>query len=153
MKKGDKIQDFTLKNTDASDVTFSEIQKGEKTLILFFPLAFSSVCTKELCGVRDDLKLYKSLNAKIIGISVDSFYTLREFKKANNLSFPLLSDFNKNVSKQFGALYEDFFGMKGVSKRAAFVIDKDMTVEYAEVLEDPKDVPDFKSIQEVLEEE
>lgn len=151
MKKGDKVQDFTLQNTKGNQVSFSDIHKGENTLLLFFPLAFSSVCTKEMCSIRDNMKLYKSLNANVIGISVDSFYTLREFKKANNLSFPLLSDFNKEVSSQFDVLYEDYFGLKGVSKRAAFVIGENMIVKYAEVLEDSGLMPDLKAIQKALE--
>lgn len=151
MKEGDKVRDFSLMSTQKKEVSLSEILTDEKALILFFPLAFSSVCTEEMCTVRDNLKLYNSLNTNILGISIDSFYTLREFKKANNLSFPLLSDFNKEVSKQFGVLENDYYGMKGVSKRAVFVINKYMTVEYAEVLEDDGSLPDFKAIQKALE--
>lgn len=151
MKKGDKVQDFILPNTSKEKISLTEIMDEGKALILFFPLAFSSVCTKELCMVRDNMKFYNYLNANIIGISVDSLYSLREFKKANNLPFPLLSDFNKEVSRQFDVLEEDHFGMKGVSKRAAFVINRNMIVEYAEVLENDSFLPDFKAIQKVLE--
>lgn len=151
MKKGDKVQDFTLQDTTKEKISLTNIMDEGKTLILFFPLAFSSVCTKELCMIRDNMKFYKYLNANIIGISVDSLYSLREFKKANNLPFPLLSDFNKEVSRQFDVLEEDHFGMKGVSKRAAFIINQEMMVEYAEVLEDDSLLPDFKAIQKTLE--
>lgn len=155
MRKGDKVEDFILKNTNKESVAFSDfMEKAEgKALILFFPLAFSSVCTSELCSIRDNMKLYKSLNANILGISVDSFYALREFKRSNNLPFPLWSDFNREVSKQFGILYDDFNGMKGVARRSAFVINQDFIVEYAEVLEDAGKQSDFKAIQEVLESE
>lgn len=152
MKKGDKVQDFSLQNTQKEFVSLSDLLNDDrKVVILFFPLAFSSVCTKELCTVRDNMKLYNSLNANIIGISVDSLYSLREFKKANNLSFPLLSDFNKAVSRQFGVLDEDYFGMKGVSMRSAFVVNHDGMIEYAEVLEDDSNLPDFKAIQKALD--
>lgn len=155
MRKGDKVEDFTLRNTKKETVAFTDFmeQAEGKALILFFPLAFSSVCTSELCNIRDNMKLYNSLKANILGISVDSFYTLREFKRSNNLPFPLWSDFNREVSKQFGILYDDFNGMKGVAKRSAFVINQDFIVEYAEVLEDAGKQPDFKAIQKVLESE
>lgn len=151
MKEGDIVQDFSLQNTQKEFISLTHALGDGKVLILFFPLAFSSVCTKELCTVRDNMKLYNSLNANIIGISVDSLYSLREFKRANNLSFPLLSDFNKEVSRQFGVIDEDYFGMKGVSMRSAFVVNQNMIVEYAEVLEDDSNLPDFKAIQKVLE--
>lgn len=151
MKEGDKVQDFSLQNTQKEFISLSNVCKNGNVLILFFPLAFSSVCTKELCTVRDNMKFYNSLNANILGISVDSPYSLREFKKANNLSFPLLSDFNKKVSRQFGVLDENYFGMKGVSMRSAFIVNRSMVVEYAEVLEDDSQLPDFKAIQNVLE--
>jgi peroxiredoxin len=102
--------------------------------------------------MRDNMKLYNSLDAKIIGISVDSFFTLKEFKKTENLNFTLLSDFNKEVSENYGVLYEDYFGMKGVSKRAAFVINKDGEVAYAEVLDDSGNQPDYDAIQKTLSE-
>ena len=151
MKKGDKVQDFTLQDTNKDFVSFSEIKGDGKCLVLFFPLAFSSVCTKEVCSVRDNLKIYNSLNAKVLAISVDSLYSLREFKRRNNLPYPLLSDFNKEVSRQFGVLDDDYFGMKGVSKRSAFIINQDMVVEYAEILNDDSQLPDFKAILKVLE--
>lgn len=152
MNIGDKVKDFTLQDTTGNKLTLSDQIEDGKVLILFFPLAFSSVCTDEMCHFRDNMKLYKSMDANILGISVDSFFTLREFKKANNYPFPFLSDFNKEISTEFGVLYEDYYGMKGVSKRSAFVINKDMIVEYAEILEDSGTLPDFKAIQKALEE-
>lgn len=150
MKKGDNVKNFELQNSEGENVSLNELLKDGKTLLLFFPLAFSSVCTDELCSVRDNMKMYDSLNVNVAGISVDSFFTLKAFKKSNNLNFTLLSDFNKEVSAQFNVLYEEFFGMKGVSKRSAFVINEDKTVEYAEVLEDAGNLPDFKEIQKAI---
>ncbi|MEX2411176.1 MAG: redoxin domain-containing protein [Candidatus Paceibacterota bacterium] len=150
MKVGDKAPNFTLKNSKKEEISLKSLVENGKVLILFFPLAFSSVCTEEMCSTRDNMKLYNSLNVNVVGISVDSFYTLREFKKSNNLNFTLLSDFNKEVSTQFEVLNHDFFGMKGVAKRSAFVINQDLMVEYAEILEDAGKQPDYKKIQEVL---
>lgn len=151
MNVGDTVEDFALQNTKGNELKLSDQFEDGKVLILFFPLAFSSVCTDEMCHYRDNMKLYNSLNANILGISVDSFFTLREFKRTNNLPFTLLSDFNKEVSRQFDVLYEDYFGMKGVSKRSAFVINQNRVVEYAEVLEDSGYLPDFKAIQKAIE--
>lgn len=152
IKTGDKAPLFTLQNTSGDKVSLKDfLEEGESdTLILFFPLAFSGVCTDELCTIRDNMKLYKSLNANVLGISADSFFTLKVFKKVNNLNFPLLSDFNKEVSESYGVLYADYFGMKGVPKRSAFIIGSNGIVKYAEVLEDSGKQPDFKAIQKML---
>lgn len=149
--RGDTAPNFELQNTEGEPVEIYNYLNGSKGLLLFFPLAFSSKCTEELCTVRDNMKLYNSLDAKVIGISVDSFFTLKEFKKAQNLNFTLLSDFNREVSEKYDALYDDFYGMVGVAKRAAFVIGEDKQVEYAEVLDDASQVPDFHSIKEALQ--
>jgi len=150
INKGDKAPDFTLKNTESEDVTLSSFQGESNVVILFFPLAFSSVCTEELCAVRDDIKKFESLKTQVLSISIDSFFTLKEFKKAQNLNFPLLSDFNKTTATAYGALYDEFFGMKGVAKRSAFVVDKKGVVQYAEVLEKASDIPDFEAIKTTL---
>ena len=147
-----KAPEFTLQNTDGKEVSLSDFRGDHNVVILFFPLAFSSTCTEELCTTRDNMKLYESMDARVIGISVDSFFALKEFKKAQNLNFTLLSDFNKEVSSDYGVLYDDFFGMKGVSKRASFVIDREGMVRFREVLEDAGKLPDFKAIQRVLDE-
>lgn len=141
---------FTLFDTDKKEVSLSGY-KGQNVLLLFFPLAFTSVCTAELCSVRDSLKMYEGFSAQPIGISVDSLFTLAKFKEEQRLNFPLLSDFNKQASRAYGALYENWgFGMQGVSKRAAFVIDGEGIVQYAEVLENAGDQPDFKAIKKSL---
>jgi peroxiredoxin len=147
----EKAPDFTLKSTEGEEVTLSDINKSDYIVLLFFPLAFSPGCTNEMCKMRDNMKLYQSLDAKIIGISVDSIFSLKAFKKAENLNFTLLSDFNKEVSKKYDVLYDEFYGMKGVSRRAAFVIDENRTVIYEEVLDDASEMPDFSSINNLLE--
>lgn len=148
---GEKAPEFTLFDTDKNAVTLAE-QQGKNVVLLFFPLAFTGVCTAELCSVRDNIASYNNTNAQVYGISVDSLFTLGKFKEEQHLNFPLLSDFNKEASKAFGVLYETFpaFEMHGVSKRAAFVIDKEGTIRYAEVCPTPGDLPDFEKIQEVL---
>ena len=144
---GRQAPGFTLYDSDKNKVTLSEL-RGSNVLLLFFPLAFTSVCTAELCSIRDNLKIYEELDVKPLGISVDSLYTLSKFKAEQHLNFQLLSDFNKEVSAQYGALYETFgFGMKGVSKRAAFLIDRDGIIQYAEVLENASLQPDFEQIK------
>ncbi|MDZ7757360.1 redoxin domain-containing protein [Rhodohalobacter sp.] len=150
ISKGDIVQNFSLQNTNGEQESLRDLTKNGKAVLLFFPLAFSSTCTEELCVTRDNMKLYNSLKANVVGISVDSFFVLKEFKKANNLNFTLLSDFNREVSEQFDIIYDDFYGLKGVPKRAAFVIDENLKVEYAEVLEDASNLPDFRAIQKVL---
>lgn len=147
---GQPAPDFTLYDSERKQVTVSD-QKGKNVLILFFPLAFTSVCTAELCSVRDNLHLYDSLNATPFGISVDSMATLKKFKEDQGLNFTLLSDFNKEVSRAYDAIYEEWgYGMRGVSKRAAFIVDKDGIVQYAEVLENAGEQPNFVAIKEKL---
>lgn len=150
LQPGQKAPDFKLRDTEKNVVTLDE-QQGKNVVLLFFPLAFTSVCTKELCSVRDNYQMYNDLNANVFGISVDTVPTLNKFKSEQNLNFPLLSDFNKEASTAYGALYENFFNdMKGVSKRAAFVIDKEGTLVHAEVLENAGDMPDFQAIETSL---
>lgn len=150
--KGQKAPDFTLFDSDTQKVSLSDY-KGKNVVLLFFPFAFSGVCTQELCGMRDELKEYNHLNAEVIAISVDSPFTLARFKKEENYNFPLLSDFNKETAKSYGALYDEFlFETRGVAKRSAFVIDKDGLIQYAEVLEDAHDLPDFNAIKARLQE-
>lgn len=149
--RGDSAPNFTLQNTEGKQIELYNYLNGSKGLLLFFPLAFSSTCTEELCTVRDNMKLYNSLDAKVLGISVDSFFTLKEFKKAQNLNFTLLSDFNRDVSEKYDVLYDDFYGLIGVAKRAAFVIGEEKKVTYAEILDDASRYPDFRSIKKALQ--
>lgn len=148
---GQAAPDFTLFDSDKNPVTLSGL-KGKNVLLLFFPQAFTSVCTKELCGVRDNISKYQSVKASVFGISVDSVFTLAKFKEEQQFNFPLLSDFNKEVAEAYDSIYKDWIlNMRGVSKRSAFVIDKEGVVQYAEVLESAGDVPDFEKINAVLD--
>lgn len=142
---------FNLKDTDGNEVSLQSLQT-KNVVILFFPLAFTGVCTKELCMIRDTLKDYENLDANVVAISVDSFFTLNEFKKREQYNFPLLSDFNKEAATAYGAIYEDFFGYTGVAKRSAFVVDRKGIVRYAEVLEVAKELPNFEAVRQTLAE-
>jgi len=147
---GKPAPDYTLYSSEKNKVTLSDY-KGNTVLLLFFPLAFTSVCTKELCSVRDNLGWYNNIGTSVMGISVDSLHTLARFKAEQNLNFTLLSDFNKEVSSLYNTLYEEFgYNMKGVSKRSAFIIDKEGILRYIEILENASHVPDFNAIQSTL---
>jgi glutaredoxin-dependent peroxiredoxin len=148
---GDQAPQFTLKNTNKEDVSLSDY-KGRNVVVLFFPLAFTGVCTTELCTIRDNKAFYENLNAEVIAISVDSLFTLDKFREIEGYNFPLLSDWNKDTSAAYGALYEDFvLGMKGVAKRSAFVVDSEGKIRYTEVLENAGELPNFAAINETLE--
>ena len=148
---GQQAPDFTLFDSDKKEITLSEL-KGKPVLLLFFPLAFTSTCTTELCSVRDNIGWYNNINAKVFGISVDALQTLAKFKEDQQLNFTLLSDFNKDVSRLYESIYEQFgYNMKGVSKRSAFVIDKEGIIQYAEVLENAGEIPDFEKIKASIE--
>lgn len=150
LRQGDQAPDFTLVNTQKQEVSLHNYQ-GKNVVLVFFPLAFTSVCTTELCTMRDSIADYTNVNAEVLAVSVDSPFTLGKFKEEQQLPFTLLSDFNKEVSAAYGALYENFaFGMKGVSKRSAFVIDTDGKIQYAEVLENAGELPNFEAIQQTL---
>jgi glutaredoxin-dependent peroxiredoxin len=143
--------DLRLYNTEKQEVDLKQL-RGKNIVLLFFPLAFTSVCTAELCNVRDNLSMYNDLNATVFGISVDSVHSLKKFKEEQKLNFELLSDFNKDASRSYNSLYDQFsLGMKGVSKRSAFVIDRNGVLKYAEVLENASLQPDFGKIKETLE--
>jgi peroxiredoxin len=152
LQVGQQAPAFTLYDSEKKKVSLEDFS-GKNVLLLFFPQAFTGTCTKELCSTRDNIVLYDSVNAQVLGISVDSLFTLARYKDDQQLNFPLLSDFNKETSMAYGALYDTFvFDMKGVSKRSAFVIDKKGIVRYAEVLETASDLPDFAKIQKTLSE-
>ena len=148
--KGYKAPFFKLFNSTKKEIALDTF-KGKTLVIHFFPLAFTGTCTKQLCTLRDDFSFYTNLNVDVVGISVDSLFVLNKFREEQQLTFDLLSDFNKEASLAYGALYDEFiFGMKGVSKRAAFVIDKNGIIQYSEVLETAGDLPNFEAIKEVL---
>ncbi|MDQ6902984.1 MAG: redoxin domain-containing protein [Bacteroidota bacterium] len=148
---GSLAPEFTLYSSDKNKVSLSDF-KDKDVLLLFFPLAFTSVCTKELCNVRDNISAYNNSDATVLAVSVDSPQTLAKFKEDQKLNFTLLSDFNKTVSQEYGSLYETFsMEMKGVSKRSAFVIGKDGKIKYAEVLENAGEEPKYEAISKCLE--
>ena len=146
---GSKAPDFTLTNQDRQPVKLSE-QKGKPVVLAFFPAAFSSVCTKELCTFRDSMARLNSAHAQVYGISVDTFFTLKAFHDAQGYSFPLLSDFNKQAIRDYGVYNEDMIGLKGIARRAVFVIDKDGVVRHKEVLEDARNEPNYDAVFKTL---
>ena len=148
---GQKAPNFTLFSSDLKEVSLSDYA-GKKVVIHFFPMAFTGVCTTQLCTMRDSFGYYEGLGAEVLGISVDSPFTLAKFKEDNTYQFPLLSDFNKEVSQAYGAYYDEFvFNLKGVSKRAAFVVNENQEIIYAEVLESAGDLPDFNAIRTIVQ--
>ncbi|MFP4069890.1 MAG: redoxin domain-containing protein [Verrucomicrobiota bacterium] len=153
LSTGTKAPDFTLKTKTADglqDVTLSDHFGKRKTVLLFFPLAFTSVCVKEMCSVSSELQAYEDLNAQVYGISVDSPFAQEKMASSENLRFPLLSDFNREVCAAYDVRFDELLGFKGVAKRSAFVIDEDGTIIYSESSDDPKQMPDFEAIQAAL---
>jgi glutaredoxin-dependent peroxiredoxin len=146
---GSKAPDFTLPNQDREPVTLSQ-QKGRPVVLAFFPAAFSSVCQKELCTFRDALSQLNKARAQVYGISVDTFFSLKAFADQQGLTFPLLSDFNKQVIRDYGVFNDDMIGLKGIAKRAVFVLDKDGVVRHREVLDDARNEPDYGKIYSTL---
>jgi len=146
---GSKAPDFTLTNQERQPVQLSE-QRGRPVVLAFFPAAFSSVCTKELCTFRDSLARLNEAHAQVYGISVDTFFALKAFHDQQRYTFPLLSDFNKQAIRDYGVFNEDMIGLKGVAKRAVFVIDKDGIVRHREVLEDARNEPNYDAVFSAL---
>ena len=146
---GSTAPDFTLTNQDRQPVVLSA-QRGKPVVLAFFPAAFSSVCAKELCTFRDSIARLGKAHAQVYGISVDTFFTLKAFHDHEKLSFPLLSDFNKQVIRDYGVFNEDMIGLKGIAKRAVFVIDKNGVVRHREVLEDARNEPDYGKVFSAL---
>ena len=128
----------------------SDYRGKQPVVLLFFPLAWTGVCTQQMCDTRDAMNRFQELNAKVVGISVDSPFALNKFKEDQGLNFDLASDFNRTACDSYGCKYDELLGFKGVAKRSAFVIDKDGKVAYARVNESAKDVPPFDEIQGAL---
>jgi peroxiredoxin len=150
---GTKAPDFTLKSKQASGIVEVKLSNnfGKKnTLVLFFPLAFTSVCTKEMCDVTAGLNGYSGLNADVIGVSVDSPFAQEAWAQKERISITLASDLNKETARAYGTLLPDLLGLGSVSARAAFVVDKQGTIRYSEQTPTPKDLPDFKAIKDAL---
>ena len=150
---GTKAPDFTLKSKNAegvSDISLSSNIGQKNTVILFFPLAFTGVCTTELCDVTAGLGQYSDLNADVIGISVDSPFAQEAWAQRENIGITLASDLNKKTATDYGVLLDDLLGFGATSARAAFVVDKDGVVQYSEQTPTPKDLPNFDAIKETL---
>ena len=150
---GTKAPDFTLKSKNAegvSDISLSSNIGQKNTVILFFPLAFTGVCTTELCDVTAGLGQYSGLNADVIGISVDSPFAQEAWAQKENIGITLASDLNKKTAADYGVLLDDLLGFGATSARAAFVVDKDGVVQYSEQTPTPKDLPNFDAIKETL---
>ena len=151
VRQGDVAPKFKLPAKPREEIDVGALFGREPVVLLFFPLAFSSVCTSEMCAIRDDWAKYDSLGCRVFGISVDSPFVTDRFRQAERIPFPILSDFNKTVSRQYDVLHEDLFGLKGVSKRAAFVIGVDGRINYAWVTEDPGVQVNFDEILKALQ--
>lgn len=150
LKIGDQAPDFILTNAE-QELVFLKKYLGKPVVVLFFPFAFSPVCTKELCTMRDNLAAYNNLNVTVLAISVDSPFVLAKFKELNNLNFELLSDFNKEVMTAYDCMYREFaFGTRGVAKRSAFVVDQSGIIQYVEINDNPEQLPNFEAIQKIL---
>lgn len=151
---GSKAPDFTLKSKQASglvDVKLSGNFGQRSTVLLFFPLAFTGVCTQEMCDITSGLNAYQSLNAEVIAVSVDSPFAQEAWAKKEHIGITLASDLNKETAKAYGVLLPDLLGLGSVSARAAFVIDKNGVVQYSEQTATPKDLPNFSAIKQVLQ--
>jgi peroxiredoxin len=150
---GDQAPDFTLKSKsgDMEDISLSDYRDNKNVVILFFPLAYTGVCTDEMCSVSGGLADYDALDAQVLGISVDSPFAQEAWAKENDITIPLLSDFNKEVSAAYGSQFEDLIGFKGVAKRSAFVVDKSGVVRFASVSDNPAELPDFDAIKSCLQ--
>lgn len=142
---GSKAPDFTLVDQDRNPVTLSA-QIGRPVVLAFFPGAFSATCTTELCTFRDSMARLNAANARVFGISVDTFFALNAFRAAQGFAFPLLSDFNKEVIRAYGCYNPDMIGLHGIAKRSVFVIDAQGVVRHAEVLEDARNEPNYDAV-------
>ncbi len=154
LEKGQKAPDFTLKSKTADgldDVTLSNNFGSRRTVLLFFPFAFTGVCTEEMCTMSGAQADYKALDAAVYGISVDSPFTQEGWAQANSITLPLLSDFNKETAAAYDVLYEDLLGFKGVAKRSAFVISKDGDITYSWSSDDPHNLPPFEELKSALQ--
>ncbi len=145
---GSKAPEFTLPDTDRKERSLNEFL-GKKTILVFYPGAFTGVCTKEMCTIRDSLTSLKDADAQVVGISVDAPAANKAFATHNHLDFPLLSDYTRNVSKKYGGLYEDFGGLKGytAAKRSVFILDKDGKVQYAWISDNPGVEPNYDEVK------
>lgn len=148
---GQKAPDFTLADTEKKPRTLSEFI-GKKTVLAFYPGAFTGPCTKEMCALRDSIPRFNEMNAHIVGISVDAPFANKEFAVKNNVQFPLLSDYTRTVCRQYAGIHEDFAGLNGytASKRAVFILDKSGFVRYSWISENPAVEPPYDEVSKAL---
>lgn len=154
LQAGAKAPDFSLKSftpsDDAVDISLSSY-RGKNVVLLFFPMAFTGVCTTEMCTMSENFNQYKGMNAEILGISTDGTFVQKAFAKQNNISIPLLSDYNKEAIKLYDVTLPEFaHGLKQTSQRAVFVIDKDGVIKYVEVTKSPGDQVNFDGIRNAV---
>lgn len=147
---GAKAPDFTLHNQDRESVTLSDVLKKGPVVLAFLPGAFSSTCTTEMRTFRDSMADLNVQNAQVLGVTVDTFFVLKAWADANTFTFPLLSDFNKEVTPSYGVLNPDMIGLKNIAKRAVFVIDQGGVVRHREVVEDARNEPDYGQVKQAL---
>ena len=147
---GSIAPDFTLPDQDRRPVTLREELKAGPVVLAFFPAAFSDTCTSEMCTLRDTFHPAAGLSGRVIGVSVDTFFALKAFADAQRLRFPLLCDFNKVVIREYGVFNDDMIGLKGLAKRAVFVIDRDGRIRHREVLDDGRLEPNYEKVRDAL---
>lgn len=149
---GNQAPQFILYNTEKKQISLNDY-KGKTLIILFFPFAFTGVCTEELCNINNEFSYYTKMGAEILGISVDSPFTLAKFREELDLTFELLSDFNKEVCQMYSSYYDEFvFNLKGVAKRSVFVVDAQGIIRYIEIKDDAGELPNFQAIQKIISE-
>ena len=150
VETGAKAPDFTLPDQDRQPVTLSERLVQGPVVLAFFPAAFSGTCQKEMCTFRDSMAELQKVNAQVLGISVDTFFALKAWADQQHLNFPLLSDFNREVLPKYGVVNPDMIGLKNISKRAVFVIDRKGIVRHQEVLDDARNEPDYAKVKQAV---
>jgi glutaredoxin-dependent peroxiredoxin len=147
---GSKAPDFTLMNQDRQPVTLSAALKNGPAVLAFLPGAFSSVCTNEMCTFRDSIGTLSPSNGQVLGITTDTFFTLKAWADQQRFTFPLLSDYNKDVIRQYDVVNPDMIGLKDIAKRAVFVIGRDGVVKHKEVLDDARNEPNYDKVRAAL---
>lgn len=147
---GSKAPDFTLMNQDRQPVTLSAALQSGPVVLAFFPAAFSSVCGNEMCTFRDSIAALNASQGQVLGVSTDTFFALKAWADQQRLNFPLLSDYNKDVIRQYDVVNPDMIGLKDIAKRAVFVIGRDGVVTHREVLDDARNEPDYDKVRGAL---
>jgi peroxiredoxin len=147
---GEKAPDFELPSTVGEKLKLSDQLHSGPVILLFYPLDWSPVCTKELCSLRDGFREFEDLGVKIIAVSVDSIFSHRAWAERLGITFPLLSDFNREVTRLYGVIHEEILGLKGIAKRSVFILDEKGTIRYRWVTDDPSQLPDMEEISETI---